>query len=408
MTAIAAVGELSGEVQSLDIQDVAQHESSSNTTSEGIAESAIPADSAPADAADTGRQADEIASSRQPIKLFVGSLPTSVRSNEVLRAHFEQFGEIADAIVRMKTLGKGEQKGYGFITVHDDEVAKRIMAQEHVIDGTTVPAPTLAKSNQQQSSASNLEKGVRRSLSSTGDSGCAKSNGTCLKAFVGGLSQEVTEEIFKQFFGQFGELSDTVIMYDYATRRPRGFGFVTYTERASLDKLLTCRFYELNGCRVEVKEAVPREHMRKEGLAAQAAQNKEFRKSGAAFDEASQAYGYEGYAEQAASPSANYRSMYPSNGSVKAPGSPPSYVPVADGAKVPMMTMMVPQYHHYVPMHGAMPVHGAVSVPAAMYHGMPTYDAYGAMYGAGMFPQPHYQPIMTMPGMFGAPAASAG
>eukprot|EP00965_Chrysotila_dentata_P206729 6183709-Pleurochrysis_carterae.AAC.2 len=67
------------------------------------------------------------------------------------------------------------------------------------------------------------------------------------------------------------------------------------------------RFYELNGCRVEVKEAVPREHMRKEGLAAQAAQNKEFRKSGAAFDEASQAYGYEGYAEQAASPSANYR-----------------------------------------------------------------------------------------------------
>ena len=60
----------------------------------------------------------------------------------------------------------------------------------------------------------------------------------CTKVFVGGLSHDVSEASFKKFFEQFGELTDTVIMYDFATRRPRGFGFVTFSERASVDKLL--------------------------------------------------------------------------------------------------------------------------------------------------------------------------
>lgn len=60
---------------------------------------------------------------------------------------------------------------------------------------------------------------------------------------------------------QFGTLTDCVIMHDFVTRRPRGFGFVAYSKRSSVDKLLEQQYYELNGRRIEVKLAVPRERL---------------------------------------------------------------------------------------------------------------------------------------------------
>lgn len=50
-------------------------------------------------------------------------------------------------------------------------------------------------------------------------------------------------------------------MHDFVTRRPRGFGFVAYSKRSSVDKLLEQQYYELNGRRIEVKLAVPRERL---------------------------------------------------------------------------------------------------------------------------------------------------
>ena len=52
-------------------------------------------------------------------------------------------------------------------------------------------------------------------------------------------------------------------MYDYVTSRPRGFGFVTFANPESASRLLRSKFYELNGRRIEVKLAVPREKIRK-------------------------------------------------------------------------------------------------------------------------------------------------
>ena len=41
------------------------------------------------------------------------------------------------------------------------------------------------------------------------------------KIFVGGLSWETTAEGLKEYFGQFGEVTDSVIMMDPMTKRPR-------------------------------------------------------------------------------------------------------------------------------------------------------------------------------------------
>ena len=44
----------------------------------------------------------------------------------------------------------------------------------------------------------------------------------------------VTDPEFRNFFSQFGELQESVVMFDRETRRSRGFGFVTYVNPVRL------------------------------------------------------------------------------------------------------------------------------------------------------------------------------
>merc|ERR1719482_2262684 len=81
------------------------------------------------------------------------------------------------------------------------------------------------------------------------------------KIFVGGLAHETTEGDFTNYFGQYGAVVDCVIMCDPHTRKPRGFGFVTYDTTAAVDRACVNKFHELNGKRVEVKRANPQERM---------------------------------------------------------------------------------------------------------------------------------------------------
>lgn len=47
---------------------------------------------------------------------------------------------------------------------------------------------------------------------------------------------------FKDYFMQFGETEDVIIMQDKGTNKSRGFGFVTYNSLDSVDKVI-----KLNG-----------------------------------------------------------------------------------------------------------------------------------------------------------------
>ncbi|XP_038898856.1 RNA-binding protein 1-like [Benincasa hispida] len=78
------------------------------------------------------------------------------------------------------------------------------------------------------------------------------------KIFVGGLSAELTEDEFKNYFEKFGKITDVVVMHDSVTNRPRGFGFITFESVESVDSVLQSNFHELNGRRVEVKRAIPK------------------------------------------------------------------------------------------------------------------------------------------------------
>jgi len=58
------------------------------------------------------------------------------------------------------------------------------------------------------------------------------------KLFVGGLPNEVTDYTFLQFFQQYGEVVDSIVLLDRRTKRSRGFGFVTFADESVANRLL--------------------------------------------------------------------------------------------------------------------------------------------------------------------------
>lgn len=78
------------------------------------------------------------------------------------------------------------------------------------------------------------------------------------KMFVGGLSWQTTPEKLKEYFGKYGEIRESMVMRDPVTRRSRGFGFVTYTDPNSIDKVLASAPHEIDTKVVDPKVAFPK------------------------------------------------------------------------------------------------------------------------------------------------------
>lgn len=78
------------------------------------------------------------------------------------------------------------------------------------------------------------------------------------KLFIGGISWETNEDKLKEYFGNYGEVLQTVVMRDKVTGRPRGFGFVVFADPSVLDTVLQEK-HTIDGRTVEAKRALSRE-----------------------------------------------------------------------------------------------------------------------------------------------------
>jgi RNA-binding protein Musashi len=178
-------------------------------------------------------------------KLFVGGISWDTDEDR-LKEHFRAYGEVLEAVI-MRDRTTGRARGFGFVVFADPLVAERVVTEKHLIDGRNVEAKKAVPRD---------ESTINKNNSSIQGS---SSPGRTKKIFVGGLASTVTENDFKNYFDQFGTITDVVVMYDHNTQRPRGFGFITYDSEEAVDWVLHRTFHELNGKMVEVKRAVPKE-----------------------------------------------------------------------------------------------------------------------------------------------------
>jgi len=79
------------------------------------------------------------------------------------------------------------------------------------------------------------------------------------KMFVGGLARSTSEDSFFNYFGQFGEMVDKVIITDPHTKESRGFGFITYSKSEAVEQVFSSRPHVIDNKTLDVKRAMPRE-----------------------------------------------------------------------------------------------------------------------------------------------------
>ncbi|KAF2495029.1 RNA-binding domain-containing protein [Lophium mytilinum] len=164
--------------------------------------------------------------------MFIGGLNWET-TEESLKSYFSQFGEVSECTV-MRDSASGRSRGFGFLTFREPKCVNTVMVKEHYLDGKIIdPKRAIPREEQERTS----------------------------KIFVGGVSQEATEQDFKHFFMQFGRVIDATLMMDKDTGRPRGFGFVTFDGDAAVDATLQGPL-EILGKPIEVKRAQPRGNMR--------------------------------------------------------------------------------------------------------------------------------------------------
>jgi len=80
-----------------------------------------------------------------------------------------------------------------------------------------------------------------------------------LKLFVGGLAKGTESSHLREYFATFGTVVDTTIMKDYETGKPRGFGFVLFEDKETVEKVLAAESHEVNGGKVEPKKCEKKE-----------------------------------------------------------------------------------------------------------------------------------------------------
>ncbi|KFM29136.1 Nuclear polyadenylated RNA-binding protein 4, partial [Auxenochlorella protothecoides] len=148
-------------------------------------------------------------------KLFLGGLSWDT-NEDTLREHFQKYGDIREAVV-MRDRQTSRPRGFGFVTFEKSEVADAVVQETHVVDGRQIDAKKSVPLEQKPKAR---------------------------KIFV---------EAFKIYFEQFGEVVEAQIMQDHMSGRSRGFGFVTFAEDVSAERVFAAgAMHELRGKRVEV------------------------------------------------------------------------------------------------------------------------------------------------------------
>lgn len=192
-------------------------------------------------------------------KLFLGGISPNT-TTEAIQSHFEKYGAIVDAVVMYKD---GKHRGFGFVTFDNPDSMHQALSEEQVIDGR----PVDVKEAVPQGEAPPPRGGPNGAGGFGGGGGSAspssRSGGpACDKVFIGGLAQTTTESMVRDYFSQYGNIIDCVVMKDRGSNRSRGFGFVQYDSTDPVEQVMVeYHNHQIDGKWVEVKKAVPQDRM---------------------------------------------------------------------------------------------------------------------------------------------------
>ncbi|XP_024916156.1 TAR DNA-binding protein 43 isoform X2 [Cynoglossus semilaevis] len=156
---------------------------------------------------DNKRKMEEIDAS-SAVKMKRGDMKTSdlivlgvpwKTTEQDLKDYFSTFGEVI--MVQVKRDKSGISKGFGFVRFTEYEAQEKVISQRHMIDGRWCDCKV-----------PNSKTGPDEPLRSR-------------KVFVGRCTEDMTTDDLRQFFLQYGEVTDVFIPKPF-----RAFAFVTFAD----------------------------------------------------------------------------------------------------------------------------------------------------------------------------------
>jgi RNA recognition motif-containing protein len=74
------------------------------------------------------------------------------------------------------------------------------------------------------------------------------------RLYISGVLPDTTLRSVQDYFSQFGEITDSILLTDHKTRMNKGIGFITYKERTTAHFVSTL-VHQIDGKKIECKKA---------------------------------------------------------------------------------------------------------------------------------------------------------
>lgn len=222
-------------------------------------------------------------------KLFLGGIANESTAESIV-AHFSAFGTVVDSVVMVKD---GRPRGFGFVTFDNSDSAAMVLTQDQVLDGKVVdckpadgsskgpgkgggirhdtqPNPYQVSMANRPGSGGSFLGGASGSYPIAAGKGSGGKGGkdsmVTDKVFIGGLPQDCVDQKIIDYFMQYGNIVDAVVMKDKTTGRSRGFGFVQFDNTDSADRVMEdYQSHQIDEKWIECKKAVPQATMESGG-----------------------------------------------------------------------------------------------------------------------------------------------
>ncbi|BHF66535.1 hypothetical protein SprV_0200955400 [Sparganum proliferum] len=211
-------------------------------------------------------------------RVFVGGLSEQTGKSDLV-VYFTPFGSVlrVDIIFSRQT---GRPRGFAFVTFEKAETAQLVLrTQPHFIGGRRIeirPATPRDDNERPESPLVGLPAVTScpqlpgESASSVSEESFADrsttptpTEGGGFRIFVGNLDQNITKSILTAYFAQFGEITGVELIYSHDTGQFRGFAFVTFAGKDSVDKILSTQPHFIGQHRANVCLAYSREEVAK-------------------------------------------------------------------------------------------------------------------------------------------------
>jgi len=163
-------------------------------------------------------------------KLFVGGLSWQT-TEDGLQHYFESMGMDVERVLIMRDKVTGRSRGFGFAILKNPDLLDKAVSSSLHLDDRRIEAKRAIPKRE-------MEK-------------------TMKKLFVGGIPISLNNAEFKKYFEQFGAVTESQVMTERETGRSRGFGFVTFHEEETAERVLATQ-HAIQGKPVEVKRAEPK------------------------------------------------------------------------------------------------------------------------------------------------------